>query len=92
MANLEDKYWADLREARESGEDTDEWPKRCPFTGGEIDEDGSDSCPDDCKHHDSSEFSNEDKLMETILSYPICEDCTHRHLPAENCLVCNCRE
>jgi hypothetical protein len=53
---VEDQWWAELVAARESGEDTSVWPKRCPFTGGEIDDDGSDACPDDCQHHKSSEF------------------------------------
>lgn len=94
MVDYEDEYWAEIYEARGDGSDQDEWPKRCPFTGEEIDEDGSDSCPDDCKHHDSAEFTgiDEEELMSTILSYPICEECTHRHLPAEDCLVCTCKE
>jgi hypothetical protein len=57
----QDEWWAETIAARESGEDTDEWPKRCPFSGEEIDEDGSHSCPDDCPHFKSAEFTpNED--------------------------------
>jgi Zn finger protein HypA/HybF involved in hydrogenase expression len=55
--DLEDAHWQETIEARQDGTDLDTWPKRCPFTGGEIDEDGSDSCPDDCQHHRSAEFT-----------------------------------
>ena len=55
----EDEMWNEIYEARENGEDLDEWPKRCPFTGSEIDEDGSDGCPDDCAHHLSAEFTGQ---------------------------------
>jgi len=58
-AEEQEEWWQELREVRESGESTDEWPKQCPFTGQEIDEDGADSCPDACKHHDSAEFRND---------------------------------
>ena len=58
MVITDDQWWAELRFARERGMVTSEWPKRCPFTGQEIDEDGSDSCPDNCKHHDSGEFTS----------------------------------
>jgi hypothetical protein len=46
-----------------------------------------------CANCDGERNLNQDQdALDTILSYPICEDCTHRHLPAENCLVCDCRE
>lgn len=83
---LDDQWWKELREARESGEDSSIWPMRCPFTGGEIDEDGSDSCPDNCKHHDSAEFTptlyceicGDERLEADLNSELHCPPCAER--------------
>ena len=78
--DLERAYWAEVRENRQDGTDTDTWPKRCPFTGGEIDEDGSDSCPDDCQHHRSAEFTADQARLAALVDtdaepYPRIETC-----------------
>ncbi len=35
-------------------EEEDNFPKQCPVTGNDIDEDGTNSCPDDCKHEEET--------------------------------------
>jgi hypothetical protein len=87
MAMTEEQWWAEVREDRELGIDLSEWPKRCPFTGGEIDEDGSHACPDDCPHQQSAEFQaktlaceicGDERLPSDLNSELVCPPCEER--------------